>query len=251
MFTIELPTAQNVPIEYELASLRERFLALFIDLLIIGGGYYALVILLAIATEGGSLNALDGMTARVVFYLAPIALFVLYHFYSELLADGQSWGKKAMGIKVVKMDGAESRTSDYLIRAVFYMIDFILSIGIIGVLSILSSPKKQRLGDRAAHTTVVRLNSRLRFELEDIFKIDSIEDYEPTYEEVKQLSEEDMLLIKRALTRYKKYPNEAHGKVLFDMATHLTDLLQVMPTTKTSSEDFLKHLVRDYIVLTR
>jgi uncharacterized RDD family membrane protein YckC len=250
MASIELLTAQNVQIEYELASLQERFLAILIDLLIVFGGYYALLILLSIATEGALFSG-SGFLMSFFFYLLPIALFVIYQFGTEIWLSGQSYGKRAMGLKVVRLDGTFSRLSDHLIRAIFYLIDLTLSAGILGALSILASPNRQRFGDHAAHTTVIRLRSKLRFELSDIFKIDSIEEYEPTYEEVKQLTESDMLLIKQALARYKAYPNAAHQELIENLAEKMKELLQIESTHQHRAEGFLKLLIRDYIVLTR
>ncbi|MEM1326867.1 MAG: RDD family protein [Bacteroidota bacterium] len=250
MASIDLLTAQNVEIEYELASLQERFFAILIDLLIVFGGYYAILILLSIATEGRLFNG-GGFLIAFFFYLLPIALFVLYQFGTEVWLAGQSYGKRAMSIKVVRLDGHLTRLSDHLIRAVFYLVDLTMSAGVIGALSILASPNRQRFGDHAAHTTVIRLQSKLRFDLGDIFKIESIEGYEPTFEEVKQLTESDMLLIKQTLSRYKSYPNPAHRQLIIELAARMKELLQVEVNQVGTDEDFLKLLIRDYIVLTR
>ncbi|MEM0991622.1 MAG: RDD family protein [Bacteroidota bacterium] len=250
MQTIDIKTTQNVAIEYELASLRDRFFATVIDVLIVRAIYYALFFLIVSAYFSGFLDESSDWLIMLFTWLLPIVFFLLYQFCSELFADGQSWGKKAMKIKVVKVDGSESSLGDHLIRAVFYLVDLSLCIGIVGALSILSSKRKQRIGDYAANTAVVRLRSSISFELKDILNIDSIEGYEPTYPQVRQLSEQDMLLIKNTIARYQTHRNEAHRAIILQLTKRLEQLLDV-PESPNPKIDFLKTLIRDYIVLTR
>jgi uncharacterized RDD family membrane protein YckC len=247
MDTIEIRTTQNVVIEYELASLRERILAFFVDLVIIGAFYiFISITLLSLMMNSNSDSGMLG-----VFYsLFPILLFMLYQLLSEVLADGQSWGKKAMGIKVVRLDGQEPGLSDYLLRTLFHMADTLFTGGILAALLISSSAKNQRLGDMTANTTVIRVRHNLRFRLEDILNISSLDDYEPQYPEVKQLSEQDMLLIKSTIARYRSHKNAAHEEALNQLVTHLKELLGIMDAPANKVE-FLRTLLRDYIVITR
>ncbi len=244
MQTIEIRTTQNVTIEYELTSLRERFFAFFIDGLIVGMIYFVVMIILA-NTVGDIL-----FENPMLISLMLIGIFVFYQLFSEILADGQSWGKKAMGTKVVRLDGKEPNLSDYLLRAVFHIIDSIMSLGILAALMISSSNKNQRLGDMTANTTVIRIKFNLRFRLEDILKINTIEDYEPTYPEVRQLSEKDMLLIKTIISRYRKHRNKAHREVINELVGKLVQQLDISEPPRDKIA-FLKTLIRDYIVLTR
>ena len=247
MKTIEIKTTQNVTIEYELASLWERFLAFLIDTLVIAVVYTILTVLIL----NGLSENMDEMTWIIsVVVTLPMILFIFYQLLSEVLADGQSWGKKAMGIKVVRLDGQEPGLSDYLLRAVFHFVDTFLSLTALAALFISSSAQRQRLGDMTANTSVVRVKFSLRFRLEDILKINSLQDYEPEYPEVRQLSEQDMLLIKNIISRYRKYQNEAHQKVVDELVARIQQQLDIreIPRDKIT---FLKTLIRDYIVLTR
>lgn len=248
MKTIDIRTTQNVTIEYELATLRERFFALFIDWLIVGAIYLVIFIFLLSTIEDVIIES--SLSVNLLVKLLPIGMFIFYQLFSEILADGQSWGKKAIGLKVVRLDGKEPGLSDYLLRAAFHLFDTILSVGIVAALLVSSSAKGQRLGDMTANTTVIRVKFSLRFRLEDILNINSLEDYEPTYPDVRKLSEQDMLLIKTIISRSRTYKNEAHREVIDDLVNRLTHLLGIMeaPTDKIG---FLKTLIRDYIVLTR
>jgi len=247
MPTIDITTTQNVTIEYELAGPQDRFLAFFIDVVIVG----ALFILIFLILLKAWINNLeDSALFDRFFSLLPITLFVIYHLLSEIVANGQSWGKKAAGIKVVRLDGEEAGWSDYLLRAVFHVVDTFLSFGTLAGLLINSSAKKQRLGDMTANTVVIKIKFNKRFQLADILKINSIEEYEPTYLEVRKLREKDLLLIKSAIHRYHTHKNEAHTQVINKLVDHLVKELDLdeRPTKKI---EFLQTLIRDYIVLTR
>ena len=248
MRTIEIRTTQNVTIEYELASLRDRFFAYFIDWLIVGSFYLFLSTILTLTL--GEYIYSSGLGSSLIGFFLPLGLFVSYQLFSEVLVNGQSWGKKAIGIKVVRLDGKEPTLSDFLLRAVFHMVDTVLSLGIVAALLISSSAKSQRLGDMTANTTVIKVKFNLRFRLEDILKINTLNDYEPSYPEVRRLSEQDMLLIKTIISRHRKHRNRAHQEVVDELVLNLTEQLDIMEPPRDKI-GFLKTLIRDYIVLTR
>lgn len=248
MQTIEIQTTQNVTITYELASLRDRMIAYLIDFLIISVVYFFLVILLLNLFNYSMMESNSGL--RFTFVFLPIGFFISYQLLSEIFNNGQSWGKKSMGIRVVRVDGQEPRLGDYLLRAVFLIMDVMLSIGTIAVILISSSPKRQRLGDLTANTTVIKSKQDVEFQLGDILKISSLENYEVQFPEVKNLTEPDMLLIKNAIFRYQKYRNQAHQDVIIALVAHLQKVLDIKEQPKNKVE-FLKTLIRDYIVLTR
>lgn len=249
MAGIDIKTTQNVTIEYDAASLWERLVASLIDAIIVAAMY--LVITLLIISALGSDPTSTDQGWFMLIGLLPITGLMLYHFLSEILANGQTWGKKAMGVKVIRLDGKEAGLSDSLLRAVFYIVDGILTLGILGSLLIVSTGKRQRLGDMTANTTVIKLRPNLRFGLEDILRINTLDNYEPMYPEVRRYSEQDMLFIKNALARYRKYPNEAHRRVINELVEKVRLQLNLKGETPRDKAEFLKTLIRDYIVLTR
>ena len=242
--TIEITTTQNVTIEYELASLRERCLAWLLDWLIVTMGYILLYQLLALLLGGVS----DG---AIAFFLLPLLAYFLYYIFFEIWNSGQTPGKMAMNTKVVRLDGKDPEWSDVVLRSVLQLADILFSAGVVGVLLIKTTNKSQRFGDMAAHTTVIKLfSSEFAYRLEDILSISSLDNYQPVYPQVSRLSERDMIFIKTVLGRRHKYANRAHDNVMEDLVTHLMPLLDIgqRPANRV---DFLKTLLRDYIVLTR
>ncbi len=243
MRTIDITTTQNVTIQYELADLKDRFLAWLIDLIIMGVtiGIMALILFTAWSSD------------RVLVYfqilvLMPIILF--YSLASEIIMDGQSIGKKALGLRIVKLNGRQPSLSDYLFRWAFRGLDIYFSVGALGSVLISSSARAQRMGDLVSNTVVVRTKPQLSFKLNDIMRINTIENYEPKYPEVRRFSEDDMLLVKQTIERARRYPNDSHKKAVELLVNKLTAEMGIAPP-KTDYLGFLRSLVSDYIVLTR
>jgi uncharacterized RDD family membrane protein YckC len=245
---IEINTTQNVTIEYELAKLRERGLAWLLDIAIVLVGYFVFIQLLN-ALLGSWFFQESGWAMLVVLF--PVVAYFLYNILFEIWNIGQTPGKMLMSIKVVRLDGKDPEWSDVVLRAVMHLVDSLFSFSVIGAMLIKTTGKSQRLGDMAANTTVIKIQvSQFHFRLQDILSISTLENYQPVYPQVRRLSERDMIFIKNVLTRLQRYPNQAHEDVLEDLVTHLMPILEIgqRPLQRV---DFLKTLLKDYIVLTR
>jgi len=248
MRTIEIRTTQNVLIDYELASLRDRYIAYFLDIVIF---YSSAIFLMLLFVRFFPNSFPDFLSSSGAFmYLFVMLCWMCYHFLLETFQGGQTFGKRIMSIKVVRVDGKEPSATDHFLRAVFMVMDVMFSGSVVAAVLIASSEKKQRFGDMAANTTVVRKKSGSRFLLQDILKIQTIDDYEVTYPEVRQLNEGDLLLIKNVIGRYEAYQNDSHKEAVKDLVKKLTEILNLKETPKRPIQ-FLKTLIRDYIVLTR
>ena len=66
-----------------------------------------------------------------------------------------SLGKMALGLRVIRTDGAPISWTESIIRNLLRIIDG-LFVYLVGAILIWTSPLKQRLGDRVAKTVVVR-----------------------------------------------------------------------------------------------
>jgi len=244
MRSINIRTSQNVIINYDLAPLRDRFTALFIDIIVI-----LLTFLLIVLIVTKFKFDEDGAFVAMLPYLTLI-LFFAYGLGMEIFNNGQTLGKMAIGIRVLKLDGSEPSLSDFVIRSIFHLIDTYFCLGVLGAIFIATSENGQRMGDRAANTVVVKLNVYGTFNLKDILNISTTEDYEPVYIDVKNIGEEDMLVVKNAIIRYRDNPNASNAQVLNKLSAKLIRLLDIREKPKNNLE-FLKTVIKDYIVSTR
>ncbi len=102
-----------------------------------------------ISTTPNPLAAVGGLISALIDF-----------FYFVLLqgAYGQTVGKMAVKIKVVREDGSKIDYVDAAVRTILLLIDAIPYVipFLLGAILIWTSDRKQRLGDRAAHTIVVK-----------------------------------------------------------------------------------------------
>jgi len=202
MQTIEIQTTQNVNIEYPVASVGERVVAALIDQLIMVGYLIAMIFFYI-----WLLDATDGL----VFYF-PVAYFVIlflplffYHLLCETFLNGQSFGKKIMKMRVVKLDGSQAGVGSYFLRWIIAPIDIYFTYGSVGLVTMLINGKGQRLGDLAANTTVVKLKAGVK--LEDTILHATPANYEVKFPQVSTLSDKDISIVKEVLDLNYKQPD--------------------------------------------
>lgn len=247
MATTEVHTPQNVILQYELADLKDRILAFLIDQAVLWVG------LSILAFVGSLIGILEVRGAAQVFsllfYVFLVLVYVLYTLLSEIFMDGQTVGKKALKIKIMRADGKPIKTNDLIMRWSVRMLDIFLTAGAGAIFSIVSSEKNQRIGDVIANTVVIRLNPELAFNISTILDIHKKKDYQVTYPNAAQLPEETAVLIKTILDRRKKYANQAHLDALHMMSAKICSKLAL--NKPKDHAVFLRTVLNDYVYLTR
>ncbi|MBP6385906.1 MAG: RDD family protein [Pseudarcicella sp.] len=147
--------SQNNNSQLQSASLGDRLVAGLIDhaiVVILGSIFYFFYIISYVNNNlGFSFNSLV-----VICTLTP---FVFYSFLFEYFNDGQSIGKLALKIKVLKIDGSKPSAGALLMRWFFRIFEIFLTTGILALIVLSISKKSQRLGDMVAGTIVVTLKS--------------------------------------------------------------------------------------------
>lgn len=244
MQNIEINTSQNVGIIYEVANLGDRLFAFLIDLLVIGVGFLLSMLFSAIVTDDST---------SWFFYMVSIPFFVFYTLVSEILMKGQTLGKRALKIQVVKLNGVDAKPSDYFLRWIFRLIDIYLSMGTIAAIFVATSKKGQRLGDLVSETSAIRIMPSSRMQFYEMMEKYNTKEYEPQFPQVKKLSEAEMLFVQRVILRYQRYKNEAHQQVLTGLCDKLKTRLNISAQEAAGLNEvkFLMTLIKDYIVITR
>ena len=194
MKPLEFENTQGINLQYVVASTGERILAYVID---------AVIMLLYFLITG--LVFQPKTSDESILYTIFIALPV-YFFYSllfEWLNDGQSLGKMAMGLKVVRVDGRPVAGYDYLMRWIFRWLDIYATMGTLAAILVSATARGQRLGDILADTTVIQTRAG-RISLKRVLKLGQLRKYEPKFPQVLALTEEQMMIVKEVLSRNKK-----------------------------------------------
>ncbi|MEP3387301.1 MAG: RDD family protein [Reichenbachiella sp.] len=223
---IYINTNQNVQIQYEISSIADRLLAYLIDVLVIAGISIG-VIFLGMAIE-------DEIIVLLLF-----AVIFFYHLICELFMNGQSVGKRSRGIRVMKRDGNSASFSSYFLRFLLRPIDSLYGLGLA---IIFFTDHNQRLGDLAAGTVVVNLNSEdeLKRQINEEMNINPHEGIK--YMEVNQLTEEEVNII-RTILRNRAEDKKHH--VVQELAQKVSKKINV-DYDKDWAYYFLQRLIQDY-----
>jgi len=221
-------TNQNIEIDLELGSLGDRILAFVLDSLII----FVLIIIL-----GAALNEFSLEPWMMGLIYIP---FMFYSFAFEYFGNGQTLGKRAMDIKVVRLDGATPTIGSYLLRWLFRLVDLWLYPMMFApaVISIIATKNGQRIGDLVAGTTVIKVRE---VEAATAFKSIANEEHEVLFPGVKVLNDRQIELIKKALKMRKEGYNEEGVVVLAEKLKEKLQIESDMPDVK-----FLYTIIADY-----
>ncbi|WPO83195.1 RDD family protein [Chryseobacterium sp. JJR-5R] len=241
MSQIAINTSQNVNINFSTASVGDRLIAFIIDLLIkVAYGIAVFYIFFNLLDLGYLLSGLDQWSVMAV-YIILLFPTVIYPVVLESLMEGQTPGKKAMKIRVVKIDGYQAGLGDYMIRWMFRIIDTSFA-GVIGLIAMVVSKNNQRLGDMAAGTAVISLKNNINIShtiLENIH-----ESYIPTFPQVIALSDNDMRIIK---DNYMKALKIDDRQVISRLSDKIKSILKVeIDAAKMTERQFIGVIIKDY-----
>lgn len=154
---VSIETPEHVAIGYELADLGSRFLALFLDLLLL---FLALAILgfgagfaLATADVAPEVASWGAAILILAMFVATFGYFLLF----EGLGGGRTPGKRLAGIRVIHDGGYPLTFRGSAVRNLIRLVDLQPAFTwVVGGAAMMLSPRTRRLGDLAAGTIVVR-----------------------------------------------------------------------------------------------
>ena len=230
MQTIRVHTTQNVFIHYPLASVGDRIVGHLIDQVILTT--YTVAVFAAF-------SKLDVETWWIWLLVLGFP-WLFFNLTCEVLMNGQSPGKLAIKMKVVRLDGTPPVLGDYLLRWLFRLVDFYIMSGALAMIIISVGKKGQRLGDIVAGTSVVKLVEQKEITAENVFVVTD-ESYTPVFASVVQLTPRDIELVQQALEVNRTYGNNKPAELMTTKIKNILNIESDLPPVK-----FLYTIVKDF-----
>jgi len=254
MSIISIGTAFNIDLEFEIAEFHKRLLAYIMDFVLLIIFLYSMKYLLyrGLVSDEEKSVGLD-----ILIISLPM---LLYSLLTELWMNGQTVGKKIMGIRVISLEGGEPTLGQFILRWItkFFEWPFMFGyiafsntalivycfvtglFGIAVVIIIAVSPKNQRLGDMIAGTVVVNAKSALTV-ADTVFMQINQTDYKVMFPQVMRLSDRDINTIKSVLTQAGKRNN-------YDMCHRVAMKIKEVLNIESDLyvDQFLEKLLEDY-----
>jgi uncharacterized RDD family membrane protein YckC len=155
--TIETP--EQTSLEFPLAGVGSRCMALLLDSLIQLIVFLLLILLLALfryMSPGGETGlGLGGLWAQAIIYFVIFLIYYGYFAFFESIWNGQTPGKRVAHLRVIQESGRPIQVWQAFARNLMRIVDSIPFCYAVGMTSALISKQNRRLGDFVAGTVVV------------------------------------------------------------------------------------------------
>jgi uncharacterized membrane protein SpoIIM required for sporulation/uncharacterized RDD family membrane protein YckC len=224
----EIETPENVVLDYEIAGVGSRVLAVFLDLLILFAWFAGVGIFFEIL----GLTEMFGSWLQAAYILVGMLAYWGYFTLFEALRFGQTPGKRYVGIRVVRDTGHPIDLGAAAARGLLRAIDLFPPLLLLDALLIALHPRAKRLGDLVAGTIVVR-DQPVESKLPEL-------PGEPTEEAgAPELDDAEFRILREYIERSARFTPELRDR----FAARLSERFAVrFPTRSAEPVAFLAHL---------
>src|SRR5258708_3627333 len=156
--TLVIETPERVPLHFALASIGNRFLACAVDHAIQALAIGLILISFSVIANYSSLGNQLSEAPKWVYAIGIIILFLIisgYFAFFEWLWNGQTPGKRWLKLRVIREDGRPITFFEAAVRNLLRDFDIMPApFYSVGLISVFSSSKDQRVGDMVAEDFV-------------------------------------------------------------------------------------------------
>ncbi len=240
--TIETP--EQTVLEFEVAGVGSRFLALAFDTLLqilIGIGLLIIFLIAGVAVPGA---ADTGIWFAAIILIAYFLLYFGYFALFEVLWNGQTPGKKKEGLRVIKDSGRPITPAEAIGRNLMRIVDQLPALYAIGICSVLLSRQNKRLGDFVTGTIVVHEKSLVN--AKPVWESPPAGQTGPTtsFGSVR-LTPEEFALVEAFLNRRSSLPADVRFTMADQIARQIRPKLSVPPGELLYAEKLLEAVVQE------
>lgn len=158
----KVQTPENVTLEFELAGIGSRGVALAIDIFIQNAILFAITLIVVLIAGNDVLDLWNARNNTIYIVIALLLFFIIqsgYFILLELFMKGSTIGKKVVGLQVIMANGEPVSFTAILIRNIMRIGDMLPGIYGVAILSVFLNERYMRIGDLAANTIVIKINN--------------------------------------------------------------------------------------------
>jgi uncharacterized RDD family membrane protein YckC len=234
---LSIDTPEQTVLEYPIAGLGSRFLAILADTaiqIVLG-----IVVLIVGTIIGVGAAAFGNLGPQWVVAIIVFLLFLLnsgYFALFEIFWNGQTPGKRYAQIRVIKDDGRPIGAYESIVRNAVRLIDYLPAMYGVGLVSVFLSKQSKRLGDFVAGTVVVHEKTLAGFRPYQETKID--ETLPPV--DVSVVTIEEVRLIETFLNRREHLEAAVRTTMAAQITNRLTQKMNLQIYGWPRTERFLE-----------
>jgi uncharacterized RDD family membrane protein YckC len=240
---LTIDTPEQVHLEFVLAGIGSRFMAVFLDMLI------QIVLFVVLFFVAFGLLALDDFSKSrslwvwAIWSLVWFCIYWGYYAAFEIFWQGQTPGKRWAGIRVIKESGRPINAFEAITRNLMRVVDFFPGFYGFGVVTMMLNRKNRRLGDFVAGTIVVHETS----EREPPVFFNTPDSTQFSFPQATKLTLQEVELIETFLARRLDIPSQ----VRLHSAVRITEMVSTRMGIDSGmrppdNENFLELVVKEF-----
>jgi uncharacterized RDD family membrane protein YckC len=236
--TIETP--EQTSLEFPLAGIGSRFLALAADMLLQMAAFWVLIMILAIFAVSFT-SLFSGRAALWTFAIVIFIAFSIqfgYFAFFEALWNGQTPGKRWTHLRVIKDSGRPISVYDAILRNLIRIVDYLPTFYATGVITMLISSENKRVGDYAAGTVVI--HEKPLQGVSFIWQSPTTTAQTVASGPLPQLTVEELQLVEAFLNRRSSLEPDVRRAMARQIADRLGQQWSVPPEARPDAEKFLE-----------
>lgn len=237
--TIETP--EQTLLDFPLAGIGSRFLALALDTLLqVAAGWVLAMAVFALAVPFGAFFSAAGVWAVAIVLLFVFAIEFGYFAIFEALWNGQTPGKRWTHLRVIKDSGRPISAYDAILRNLLRIIDALPTLYATGLITMIISRENKRIGDYAAGTVVV--HEKPLQDVASIWQVPATPSQITPLGSGILINSEELQLIETFLERRGSLSQDVRWSMARQIADRMGNRIAVPPEARQDSEKFLEQL---------
>ncbi|GAB4382481.1 MAG: RDD family protein [Elainellaceae cyanobacterium] len=249
---VKLLTPESVELEFTLAGIGNRTLAVLVDYGIILLGWLLFWVLWGVFSFQlmNYLESLNTDYSNVPLWLLAIGILLTFLFTTgyfagfEVLRQGQTPGKRYARIRVVRDDGRPVGLAQTLLRALLQPIDYTF---FLGAFLIFWGKSEKRLGDWAAGTLVIQENQAMKRAITLSPEAKQLAPELPAITDLAQLRPDQFAIVNEYLQRRSFMETQARSELSLELARQIRPIIQLETIPQgLTSDQFLEAVYLAY-----
>jgi uncharacterized RDD family membrane protein YckC len=236
--TIETP--EQTSLEFPLAGIGSRFLAVALDMLLQIAGYIVLFLIAGLVASLGILGVLAKQWGLAILLFVAFALQFGYFATFEALWNGQTPGKRWTHLRVIQDSGRPISPYDAILRNLLRIVDYLPSLYAVGIVTMLISREHKRVGDYAAGTVVV--HEKPLQGVGSIWSVAAAPSQTPAAIPSVQLNADELQLVETFFERRSSLDPDVRRSMARQIAQRVGERLNVPGDARPDAEKFLEAL---------
>jgi len=242
---IRVDTPEQISLEFPLAGIGSRFLALALDtvlqVLLYIAGIFTLIGTAKYAPSMPKWFAwLPASWAPALVVIFMFCIYWGYFAFFEIIWKGQTPGKRLTGIRVIKDSGRPVNVYEVIGRNLLRAVDWLPGMYVVGIVSMMLSRQNQRLGDHLAGSIVVHDKRAEEIRPEWSSSAENV----TSNPQLSKVAPEELVLIETYLQRRLSLEFAVRDATAYKIAKRITEKTGIERAPGQSMDDFLENIAR-------